>query len=99
MIIEIGDAARIRYESGNYMVEKKRVVQEGKNAGVVEWDVVGYNGSLQTAAQSLLTRHFHLLAVATAADSAKDLKTLIDAIDCGADLIARACEAHQVKKE
>lgn len=95
MLIEIGESARIRYDAQNYVVEKRRVVQEGKNAGSVEWDTVGYNGDLKTAAVSLLTRHFHLITKESGAGIAENLKTLIDAIDLGAELIARACAARK----
>jgi len=93
MVIDIVDGVRISNEGPqNVTLEKRRIVQEGPNKGTVSWDVVGYYGSLREAARALLGRHFQLLGGATGADAAKDLRALIDAIDYGADLIARACE-------
>lgn len=92
MIIQITDSVRFRYEDKNYMLERLRVVQEGKNAGMEVWDVVAYHSSFKDVAQSLLDRHFYLIAGKDGAIGVvKDLKSLIDAVDYGADLIARAC--------
>lgn len=92
MIIDLCDVVRIRYEDRNYMLEKRRVIQEGKNAGTIAWDVVGYYASFKQAATSLVGGNFHLLEAQEGMPVVKDLKTLIEAIDYGADLIARACE-------
>jgi hypothetical protein len=91
MVVEIAEGVRITGEAQNFVLEKRRIVQEGKNAGAVEWDTVGYYGSLRDAAVALLKRHFALLEETTGAATAKDLQGLIDAVDYGADLIARAC--------
>jgi len=95
MIIDVTDSVRFRYEDKNYMLERKRVVQEGKNAGAVQWDTVGYYGDLKTMAQSLLVRHLDLLVGDMQIGAVRDLKCLIDAVDCGADLIARVCSSRE----
>lgn len=89
MLITITDTIRIRYETMNYTIEKKAVVGEGPrtkagNLGAIRWDVIGYYGDLTSAAKSLLGRHANLLLES---NPPKDLKQLIDAIDCGAELI------------
>lgn len=96
MIIPITDSVRLRYEEKNYMAERRRIVQDGKNAGAAVWEILGYYADFKQAAKGLLTRHFHAIAVETQADNAKDLRALIDAMDYGADLISRACEGIKV---
>lgn len=94
MLIEVTASIRFRYEEKNYMIERLRIVKEGKNAGAEVWDVVAYCSSFRAAADALLSRYFHLLV--DEPDKVKDLRSLIDAVDYGADLIARACQ--QVKE-
>lgn len=95
MNIQVTSNIRITMDDPlNYTIEKKRVVQDGKNKGQEQWDTVGYYGGLRNAAQALLTRHFGLLAKEITA--ASDLKTLISAIDEGAYLIAQSCKISSV---
>lgn len=92
MLIEIPLNDEIRICSPdplNYTVEKKRVVKSGPNAGKVSWDVLGYHGSLDAAARSVLKSHANFFLKDP--EAIKDLKSLVNAIDEGADLIARAC--------
>lgn len=95
MIIPIIDGVRIASEPMNVTLEKRRITKEGPKAGTENWDVVGYYGDLRSCAFSLLTRHFDLLEGASG-ETIVDLKTLIDAVDFGSDLIARACETQRV---
>lgn len=97
LLIPVTD--NIRFASpdpNNYTLEQRRVVQSGPNKGKEQWDVLGYYGSLRGAAHALLKGHFSALLPDLGREP-KDLQTLIDAVDEGAALIARACETAELR--
>lgn len=103
MIIEISATIRFRYDAGNYILEKKSIVGESQktkaeNIGAIRWDAVGYYGDLETAAKSLLKRHFQLIKDEAGMPALRDLKDLTDAVAYGGELIAKACAMHKPEK-
>lgn len=89
MVIQIREDVRISHSEGNFQIERRRVVKEGKNAGQEAWSVVGYYGTLASAARGLFERHVYLLV----GDEVKDLKTFAMVIEEVGAEIATACRA------
>lgn len=55
-MIEIGEYKIHKMDERNWVVEKKRIIQEGENKGDVVWGNRTYYGKLQYAAHSLLDK-------------------------------------------
>jgi hypothetical protein len=81
----------------NFTVERRRIVEKGKNAGQEQWDTLGYFSSLGGAANSLLTGHLMDYLSPDHKEVVMDLKMVVSAIDEAADHIARSCAAAAPK--
>lgn len=92
LIIAITEEIRIHCpDASNYHVEKRRIVEKGKNAGQEQWDVLGFYGSIGGAAESLLRGHLSYVLGSVSKDVVTDLKAMALSVDEAADHIARAC--------
>lgn len=45
MILKLNDDYRIETDEKNFILQKKRVVEKGANAGEIIWDNLGYYGN------------------------------------------------------
>lgn len=62
MICYITDKLRFRTDDSVIVLESSRVVGEGKNAGTVVWDTMGYYGTYDQLFHALIMRYSaHLL--------------------------------------
>lgn len=56
MTIKINEQWRIETEPLNYMLQKSRVIKEGKKEGQRVWDTIGYYPTLELAYKALTTK-------------------------------------------
>ncbi len=83
MNMELNKNWRIRTDSMNFILEKKRVVEEGKNKGEVVWDSMGFYNSLDTA----LTGFTRNSMLTSDVKTALDLQRLIGELKAGIEKI------------
>ena len=83
MNMELNKNWRIRTDSMNFILEKKRVVEEGKNKVEVVWDSMGFYNSLDTA----LTGFTRNSMLTSDVKTALDLQRLIGELKAGIEKI------------
>lgn len=92
VIIQITEELRISSPDPlNFTVERRRIVEKGKNAGQEQWDTLGFYTTVKGAAESLIRGHLMQYLSPEHKEVVMDLKSLINAVDEAADLISRAC--------
>lgn len=61
-IIPITDDVRITSDGLCVTIERRSLIENGKNAGEHRWSSVGFYGDVASAAQALVGRHLGLVA-------------------------------------
>jgi hypothetical protein len=86
MNIELTKEWRIDTDPMNFMLQTRRVVQNGKTKGDVVWDTVGFYGNLDHALEAFL-KHSMLRSDITGIDELKSLlasvRSIVDGVRKG----------------
>lgn len=75
--IQIDENYRITSDPHNIILQERRVIKEGPNAGTEEWDGIKYHSSLQQALES----YSHTIVLNSAAQTIGELKDLLKTIN------------------
>lgn len=98
--IQVHKAVRLKYNDGNWTIEKMMVIGENpspvkareENVGETRWVSVGHYGTLTSVLEGLLTRHAYLLGVqsVTPVETTEQVKELLRTIRDGVAMVKRA---------
>ncbi|MGE5631341.1 MAG: DUF5405 family protein [Caulobacteraceae bacterium] len=89
MIIYLNEQYRLTSEPLNIMLEEKKIVKEGKNAGQTRWNTIGYYSNLEQAVSNVFKRQIQTSEI-------EGIQNIIDEIKTATKTL---CTAIRVESE